>query len=252
MIYKRRSYIMPTFQYGTTAIEYDIEYAHDKKDISIIVEWMEGIRLIAPKDITAKQIEGIIQKKAPTILKKLNEVNEITEQPLPKEFISGEKFTYLGRNYRLKVYREEGLRKAKLSFARGRFIATVPDKMDEDEIRQQLIVLFKTWYLEHGKTKLQSRLNLYCAKMGVTPNDVQLKEQRMRWGTCTSDGNIYLNWRIIMSPMPIVDYVLVHELAHLKYMNHGNDYWSFVRSTLPDYEQRKEWLRVNGPTLTLE
>lgn len=88
--------------------------------------------------------------------------------------------------------------------------------------------------------------------MGVTLNDVQLKEQRMRWGSCTSEGNIYLNWRIIMSPMSIIDYVLVHELAHLRYMNHSNDYWNFVRSILPDYEQRKDWLRVNGPTLTLE
>ncbi|WP_427036595.1 M48 family metallopeptidase [Cytobacillus pseudoceanisediminis] len=243
---------MPTFQYGTTAIEYDIEYADDKKDVSIIVEWMEGIRLITPHGITDKQIEEIIQKKAPTILQKLKEINEITEPPLPKEFVSGEKFKYLGRNYRLKVYREDGLQKAKLSFTRGRFIATIPDKMDEDEKRQQLMGLFKTWYLEHGKSKIQSRLKMHGAKMGVTPNDVQLKEQRMRWGTCTAEGNIYLNWRIIMSPMPIVDYVLVHELAHLKYMNHTNDYWNFVRSILPDYEQRKEWLRVNGPTLTLE
>lgn len=247
-----RSYSMPTFQYGTTAIEYDIEYADDKKDVSIIVEWMEGIRLIAPTGVTDKQIEEIVRKKASTILQKLKEVNEITEPPLPKEFVSGEKFTYLGRNYRLKVYREKDLQKAQLSFARGRFIATVPHGMDENAKRQQLIELFKAWYLEHGKAKIASRLKLYCAKMGVTPNDVQLKEQRMRWGTCTSEGNIYLNWRIIMSPMSIVDYVLVHELAHLRYMNHSNEYWNFVRSILSDYEQRKEWLRINGPTLTLE
>ncbi|GAA3320995.1 hypothetical protein GCM10020331_034250 [Ectobacillus funiculus] len=162
------------------------------------------------------------------------------------------KFTYLGRNYRLKVYRQEGLEKAQLAFVRGKFIANVPRGIDESRKRQQLLKLFKTWYLEHGKAKVQSRLKLYCAKMGVTPNDVQLKEQRMRWGTCTSEGNIYLNWRIIMSPMSIVDYVLVHELAHLKYMNHSNEYWNFVGSILPDYAQRKEWLRINGPTLTLE
>lgn len=246
-----RSYCMPTFQYGTTAIEYDIEYADDKKDVSIIVEWMEGIRLIAPKGATAKQIEGIVQKKASTILQKLKEVNEITKPPLPKEFVSGEKFTYLGRNYRLKVHSEVGLQKSKLSFTRGKFIATVPNGINEVEKRQELLELFKIWYFEHGNAKIQSRLNLYCAKMGVIPNDLQLKEQRMRWGTCTSEGKIYLNWRVIMSPMPIVDYVLVHELAHLKYMNHNNDYWNFVRSILPDYELRKEWLRINGPTLTL-
>ncbi|MGG0577514.1 SprT family zinc-dependent metalloprotease [Priestia aryabhattai] len=243
---------MPTFQYGTTAIEYDIEYVDDKKDVSIIVEWMEGIRLIAPKGITDTQLEGIIQKKAPTIFNKLREINEITEPPLPKEFVSGEKFSYLGRNYRLKVYKENGLKKANLAFMRGRFIATVPSKMDKVEKNKQLLQLFKDWYLEHGTVKLKSRLELYCAKMGVTPHNVQLKEQKFRWGTCTQDGNIYLNWRITMSSIPIIDYVLVHELAHLKYMNHSNDFWNFVRSILPDYEQRKEWLRVNGPTLTLE
>ncbi|MEE6452545.1 SprT family zinc-dependent metalloprotease [Gottfriedia acidiceleris] len=243
---------MPTFQYGTTAIEYDLEYSENKKDVSIIVEWMEGIRIIVPKNITEKQVMDIMQKKASIILRKLKEVNQITEPPLPKEFVSGEKFTYLGRNYRLKVHKEAGLNKVKLDFLRGKFIATVPDRIDEDEKRQQLIDLFKTWYLEHGNVKIQSRLNLYCSKIGVTPNDVLLKEQRMRWGTCTSEGNIYLNWRIIMSPMPIVDYVLVHELAHLKYMNHSNNYWNLVRTILPDYEQRKEWLRLNGPTLTLE
>ncbi|PGT15171.1 M48 family metallopeptidase [Bacillus cereus] len=243
---------MPTFQYGTTAIEYDIEYADDKKDISIIIEWMESTRLIVPTGITDEQIEEIVRKKAPTIFQKLKEVNEITERPFPKEFVSGEKFAYLGRSYRLKVYKEEGLQKVQLKFVRGKFIATVPVGIDEAEKRQQLLELFKTWYLEHGKAKVRSRLKLYCAKMGVTPNDVQLKEQRMRWGTCTLEGNIYLNWRIIMSPMSIIDYVLVHELAHLRYMNHSNDYWNFVHSILPNYEQRKEWLRVNGPTLTLE
>ncbi|MGD6891356.1 M48 family metallopeptidase [Bacillus mobilis] len=243
---------MPTFQYGTTAIEYDIEYADDKKDVSIIVEWMEDIRLIVPTGITNEQVEEIIRKKAPTIFQKMKEVNEIIDPPLPKEFVSGEKFSYLGRNYRLKVYKEEDLKKSQLNFVRGKFIASVPAGIDETEKRRQLLGLFKTWYLEHGIAKLESRFQLYCAKMGVSPNDVQLKEQRMRWGTCTSEGNIYLNWRIVMSPMSIVDYVLVHELAHLKYMNHSNDYWNFVRSILPDYEQRKEWLRVNGPTLTLE
>ncbi|HHP5603568.1 TPA: M48 family metallopeptidase [Bacillus paranthracis] len=243
---------MPTFQYGTTAIEYNIEYADDKKDVSIIVEWMEDIRLIVPTGITNEQVEEIIRKKAPIIFQKIKEVNEIIDPPLPKEFVSGEKFSYLGRNYRLKVYREENLKKSQLNFVRGKFIASVPVGIDETEKRRQLLGLFKTWYLEHGIAKVESRLQLYCTKMGVSPNDVQLKEQRMRWGTCTPEGNIYLNWRIIMSPMSIVDYVLVHELAHLKYMNHSNDYWNFVRSILPDYEQRKEWLRVNGPILTLE
>ena len=134
---------MPTFQYGTTAIEYDIEYADGKKDVSIIVEWMEDIRLIVPTGITNEQVEEIIRKKAPTIFQKMKEVNEIIDPPLPKEFVSGEKFSYLGRNYRLKVYKEEDLKKSKLNFVRGKFIASVPVGIDETEKGRQLLGVFK-------------------------------------------------------------------------------------------------------------
>lgn len=87
--------------------------------------------------------------------------------------------------------------------------------------------------------------------MGLTPTSLLLKDQEKRWGSCTQKGELLINWRIMMAPLRIVDYVVVHEMAHLKIPDHSEAFWSFIRSVIPDYEERKEWLRVNGPMLNL-
>jgi predicted metal-dependent hydrolase len=147
----------------------------------------------------------------------------------------------------LKVYKDNGVRKPSLRFYQGKFTLEVHNLTAEDEMSS----LFKDWYIEHGKQKLQERVERYCYRMNVSPTKVQWKDQQARWGTCTKSSNIYLNWKLIMAPISIIDYVLVHELAHLRYMDHSKDYWTLVHLTLPDYEERKEWLRINGPKLCI-
>ncbi|MED1602414.1 SprT family zinc-dependent metalloprotease [Alkalihalophilus marmarensis] len=242
---------MPYFDYGNTTIEYELLHNSDKKDISIAIDWVNGVTITTPPDISNQQLQKILHKKAPWILNKWKAFNEITDKPSPKEFISGEKFPYLGRHYRLKVIRTEESAESGLSFNRGRFIAVAPKHCKEEERKEELFQAFKQWYCLYGSKKINERLHIYSEKMNVSPLKLQLKEQKMRWGTCTPEGAIYINWRVTMAPISIIDYLLVHELAHLKHQNHSKDFWQLVRSILPDYEERKEWLRVNGPTLTL-
>ncbi|OIJ22024.1 zinc metalloprotease [Anaerobacillus alkalidiazotrophicus] len=242
---------MPSFQYGNTALEYSLEVKPDKRDISISVEWLDGVRVIVPEGVEEDQLHSILYKKAPWILNKWNSFQEIVDPPLPKEYVSGEKFAYLGRNYRLKVHKRDDITQSTLVFKQGKFIANVPSSYADQEKNHELYELFKEWYKLHGEAKIKERLNIYCPKMGLSPSKIELKEQKMRWGTCTGDNAIYLNWRIVMAPLVIVDYLLVHELAHIKYPNHSKEYWQLVHSIMPDYEQRKEWLRINGPTLSL-
>lgn len=243
---------MPCFTYGNTTIDYQLDYRFDSKDITVIVEWLNGVKVTAPHDITEQQLQELLHKKAPWILSKWKAFDEITDKPAPKEFVSGEKFSYLGRNYRLKLYRHTDINKVDLVFYRGRFTGHVPASFSEDEKNNALSSAFKNWYLTQGEKKVPQRLKIYTEKMNITPGSIKLKEQKRRWGTCTPNGNIYVNWRIMMAPLPIVDYLLVHELAHLKYPNHSKDFWQLVRSIVPDYEQRKEWLRINGPRLSIE
>jgi predicted metal-dependent hydrolase len=242
---------MHSFQYGNTTIDYSVDYIKGKKDVSLSVCLTEGVKLVVPHGIDSDKLEGILYKKAPWILKKKNELNEVAAPPPPKEYVSGEKFAYLGRHYRLKVHKNETTINPTLSFKQGRFIAEIPTNMTDDNKVIKLSRLFKEWYITQGNRKIEERLNFYCPKMELEPSKIAFKEQQKRWGTCTKEGAVYLNWRIMMAPMSVVDYVLVHELAHLKYADHSADYWRFVRSILPDYEQKKDWLRINGQILTI-
>jgi predicted metal-dependent hydrolase len=243
---------MPSFKYGTTIIDYKLIRNPQTESVSIAVEWQNGVTITAPNSLPIDTINSTLYKKGTWILNKWYEVNEILEAPMPKEYVSGEKFAYLGRHYKLKVHKEDALKMTSVKLYRGRFLAYVPKNLSAKEQRDELYLAFKKWYILHGQTKVQERQNLYQQIMDVTALKVALKEQRMRWGTCTKEGAIYLNWRIVMAPVSVLDYVLVHELAHIKYPDHSNEFWRFVQSILPDFEQRKEWLRINGPKLSVD
>jgi predicted metal-dependent hydrolase len=243
---------MSSFSYGTTTIEYNLIRNPNINKVSIAVEWQNGVTVTAPDSLPVEEINNTLHKKGSWILNKWYEVNEIVNPPAPKEYVSGEKFAYLGRQYKLKVRKNNTVKKSSISFYRGHFIANVPANLSAKEQRDELYNEFKKWYIDHGQAKVQERLNMYSTIMNLSASKVSLKEQKMRWGTCTKEGAIYMNWRIMMAPMSVVDYILVHELAHIKYPDHSNDFWRLVQSILPDYEQRKEWLRINGPRLTIE
>jgi predicted metal-dependent hydrolase len=240
---------MATFQYGTTTIDYILSYKANKSDITVSVDWTNGVTVVAPEHIDLTVLEQALHKKAPWILKKLYEFNEIKLLSAAKEFLSGEKFPYLGRQYRLKVTPQEKIVEGTLTFNRGLFTAITPKKWDDIQRQQQLKALFQHWYYTHGQLKLEERQKLYSPKMECYPTKLVIKEQEMRWGSCTKNGTVNINWLILMAPMRIVDYVLVHELAHLKQPDHSPAFWATIQSILPDYESRKEWLRINGPTL---
>lgn len=242
---------MPTFQFGKTAIEYTLQQVKGKEDISIVVEWMEGVTVVAPDHLVQEEINRVLRKKATWILDKWNSLNKIKRPPAPLEFVSGEKLPYLGRYYRIKVKQNQDIDKVKVLFHQGKFYIETPTSADDIEHVPIIREALKSWYIQRAQVKAEERVKRYAQRLGVTPAKLAVKEQKFRWGTCTPQGAIYLNWRLFLAPMRVVDYVIVHELAHLRYADHSKNFWNLVRSILPDYEERKEWLRVNGPTLTI-
>lgn len=241
---------MPSIKYGTTTIEYSLEHKANKHDVTIAVEWNSGVSVVAPLEMNQDDLEIVIRKKCPWILMKLIEFREINDLQKPLEFLSGEKIQYLGRRYRLKVHPIPTDVKPELRFLNNRFVATIPSNMiaNQTQILRNLCV---AWLKSKGHEKLKERVKYYSNMMSLVPSQLIVKDQEKRWGSCTKSGAILINWRIMMAPMRIVDYVVVHELAHLKYQDHSSDFWKTIHSVMPDYEQRKEWLRINGPTLQL-
>ncbi|PSL42991.1 hypothetical protein B0H94_11274 [Salsuginibacillus halophilus] len=239
---------MPTLQYGTTEIQYCCFVQSERKDIKIAVDLVNGVVVYTPDHVAEDQLNQVLHQKAPWITQKLEELNEVQTAVAPKEFVSGEKLPYLGRHYRLKVLKEP-VQRASIQLKQGRFIAEVPQTWTQNQIEEALESKLITWYRHHGCKKVQARANYYQSLLGVTAQSLQLKTQDKRWGTCTSNGDIYINWRIVMAPMHVVDYVIVHELAHLLVPEHSEKFWQLVKSILPEYETSKEWLRVHGMEL---
>ncbi|WP_240339814.1 M48 family metallopeptidase [Halobacillus ihumii] len=239
--------ILPLLTYGTTDINY-VLYSQNRKDIKISVDLVNGVEVYTPENLEGAKVKELIKKKSPWILTKLRELNEVQISVQPKEFVSGEKFPYLGRHYRLKVHKEP-IEKAKLQFKQGKFIAVVLQNWSQEQTNHFLEGEFIQWYRTHGTSKIKERADKYQAILGVQSNSISLRTQHKRWGTCTPSGDIYINWRLVMAPVKVMDYVIVHELVHLLVAEHNEHFWKTVQSILPDYQQRKEWLRVHGMEL---
>lgn len=102
---------------------------------------------------------------------------------------------------------------------------------------------------ETAREALEQKLRYYAPKMGVTYGRISVKDQKTRWGSCSSEGNLNFNWRLIMAPPGVMDYVVVHELAHRKEMNHSRNFWKVVEEIMPDYQKYRKWLKENGNIL---
>lgn len=238
---------MPNIQFGTTTIKYKIRRSDERETLSIAVDPVEGVIVTSPEDVDEDKIRDVVKDRAGWIIEKQEDIKEILEPPLEKEFLSGEKLQYLGRRYRLKlVEKSEG---SSVNLKKGKFIITYPEGLEGKKRRRLVRNNLLEWYYEHAEDKLKERVDKYKDQVGVEPNSVKVKHQQKRWGSCTKNKDLLYNWRIIMAPMSIVDYVVVHELCHLKEKNHTDRFWRMLKSIIPDYEDRKEWLRVNGPRL---
>lgn len=242
---------MPALIFGTTSMEYTILEQPSKRDITIAVDWKTGVSVVVPEGTAQERIDAALRRKASWILRKLADFQEIKPLSTYHKFISGEKFLYLGRQYRMKVQAQDNMHDVSLVFQNGRFVATVPTSSTPTWRGEQLREAFRAWYITHGLIKVQQRMKLFAPRLGLAPSKVVVKEQQARWGSCTKAGIININWRVLMAPMKIVDYVVVHELSHMIHADHSAEFWTVVSSVMPDYDERKEWLRIYGATLQL-
>ena len=236
-----------TLYFGSTPIPYTVTESAMRKTVNLSVE-QGSVSVLIPKDTEKDIYEGILRKKAPWILKQLEDYKAIKERGRDLQFRSGEKLPYLGRYYRLRVISSACVTPS-LRFLNGRFEAIVPEGSSIEDQREQLYPLYSKWVQERGQQFIEKRIPRFTQKLGQAPTEVVVRKMEKRWGSCTPQHKILLNWHIFLAPVTIIDYVIAHELAHLKEMNHTHAYWETLRMLVPDYEERKEWLRINGNQL---
>ncbi|OGI24859.1 MAG: metal-dependent hydrolase [Candidatus Melainabacteria bacterium RIFOXYA12_FULL_32_12] len=221
----------------------DITYSlkqSKRKTMSIYVERDGAVSVLAPDELSVPEIEQVIASKKYWIHKQKAELELLNLSKVEREFVSGESFLYLGRPYTLKVVEDLDV---PLKLYQGYLHLRKSDIKRGTE-------LFKEFYKTKGTTKIIERINLYKDMIGVNPKNIRIMELKSRWASC-SERSLNFNWKVMMAPLTIIDYIVVHELTHFIHPNHTEAFWNSVDKVLPDYWERKNWLKDNGASLDL-
>jgi hypothetical protein len=230
-----------------TSLNFDYKVIKtDRRRTASIAVKDNAVLVTVPRTLSDDKVHAIVVKKKTWIKDKLNYYEQTQNLSKTKEYISGEGFAYLGRNYRLKVL------SGKLSgvqFKNGKLVVHIPKEYSKSRKESTVKKLLEQWYQERALVKLQEKTKRLARKVGVEPKSVTIKSYKGRWGGCNSKQELFFNWKIIIAPNRIVDYVVTHELVHLIHHDHGKSYWKRLKSVFPEYEDCKEWLKVNGRNL---
>ena len=242
---------MAHINYGTKRIEYSVKRGKRKKTVAINVMPTAQTIVLAPHSLNKEKIKEIVKKKAKWILEKQTYFKQLTTLFPEKEFISGEQILFLGRKYRLKIrdVQREGSKVPRL-IGRRIFIS-INRHLKRKEKKEIIKDILVKWYFSKSVEMIEQRVKRYGKRLGVIPRDIKVKDQKKRWGSCSNNSILRFNWRIVMAPISIVDYIVVHELCHLKIKNHSSDFWKLMSLVLPDYQERRDWLKNNAPLLKL-
>ena len=218
----------------------------DRKTIEIVVERDASLVLKAPPTATIERAKQFVTAKRPWVYRKLAEKDALTGPPVVKQFVEGEGFAYLGRSYRLTLITDPGAKEG-VRLERGRF--HLPSKEAD-----RGAAAMRRWYAKVGGQWLRHRIRPWAARLGEEAVEVEVRDLGYRWGSArpaTGPQRINLHWATLQLPPSLIDYVLVHELAHLQETNHTPDFWKIVARLMPIYETHKTTLATNGKTIWL-
>ncbi|HNV04905.1 MAG: hypothetical protein BWX56_01340 [Euryarchaeota archaeon ADurb.Bin023] len=223
----------------------------DKKNIGIIIKPDGTVVVTAPRYLSEKQINDVVQKKAVIIRNRLYQIKENLEKSVKKKIEDGESILFMGKTYRIRIKEDEFIPSLRINLIED-FMdiflnPNIPLELKSSLKREKTI----DWYKQQAKNILTERTSSYARLMKLSFSSIRIKEQNSRWASCSNIGNLNYNWKIIMAPVPVIDYIIVHELSHLVEMNHSSNFWNIVSSVLPDYKERKDWLKTFGPVLEI-
>lgn len=221
----------------------------NRKTIGISLSLSYGVKVSAPRKVSDKQIAEVLKGKAAWIIEKLSYLENIKSEMPQIKFTDGEKLSVLGREYALKINTSPVINSASVSISDNYLLVSLPQNIPDRKpelIRSYVI----NWYKNFAKEVVSERINLYAKKLDVIPSNLLIKDLKSIWGSCTGKNAINISWKIIMAPLDIVDYLIVHELTHIKIKNHSKNFWNLAESILPNYKECSKWLKINGHKLS--
>ncbi|WP_225334804.1 M48 family metallopeptidase [Halomicrobium urmianum] len=218
-------------------IEYEVRHSTDATKPRIDVD-IHGVKVVLPESEGEAPTE-LLRDNAAWVVEKTREYDRYREQAPKRRFEEGEFFPYLGKPHEVVVEQRPSS-----SVVDGK-LRLSEWHVEDTSIERGL----ETLYRRNARQRFKRRADHFAEKMGVEYDQIEIRNQRTRWGSCSTNGTLGLNWRLMMAPPEIIDYIIVHELAHLREANHSSAFWSLVAEYDPEYESHAEWLVENSARL---
>jgi predicted metal-dependent hydrolase len=219
-------------------LDYDIVRT-DRKTIGITVERDRKVVVRAPRQASDEAVTAAVNSKRLWIWQKVRDPHKYPEPQPHKEYVSGETFLYLGEQYSLQLSpRATG----EVRLSGSQFHLARQDRKQGDS-------MFRTWYLQQARQQLSPRIAALAHEMGLRYTRIWVRDLKYRWGSCSPGGTLSFNWRIIQAPTVVIDYLIVHELAHVLEPNHSEDFWNIVAVHVPGWKKARGWLKEHGSKL---
>lgn len=226
-----------------TDLEYTITRSPKRRTLTITVERDRTIVVRAPQGMADEEVRRHVDEKRQWILEKLRDPQKYIDRRHPpgKEVVNGESALYMGRDYQIELT-ETGSGKVEFD---DRFLVPRAHQHRRREVLRE-------WYEQEAWQRIIPRVEQHARELGVTFSSARIVDNRYRWGSCTVGDRVTFNWRLIKAPMFVIDYVIIHELAHLIEGNHTPAFWNIVRARTPTMEKARTWLKEHGQVLEEE
>lgn len=228
-------------------LQYTIVRSKRRKTAAIIIRPDSSIEVRVPGNMRESAIANLIATKRSWINTKQAELKHCEINRPTHSYREGEQFLLRGEYLTLII--DEG--RKMIGVDGDKFRVTVPPGLTGDDRSEYVRTKLHSFYIDEALRFLRERSFLLGRKNGLLPAYIGVKEYKSRWGCCFNDGRIYFNWKLILAPEQIIDYVIIHELCHLRVRNHSKEYWQMVAAILPDWQANRNWLRRNGHGLEL-
>ncbi len=213
-----------------------------RKTISLQIGNNSEVTICAPHFTPAGEINRFVREKQNWIQRTIRKQTSL--RPKEKEYITGELFYYLGESFPLEVFFEESARRG-LVFWRGRFYLNSP-KAEVDGKS-----FFISWYKKKAGEYLSKRVEFFSRQFSLQPRQIKITSAGQRWGSCSEDNNLSFSFRLIMAPPAVIDYVVVHELMHIREKSHSSRFWKLIKAVMPEYKTHRHWLKEESPKFIL-
>jgi predicted metal-dependent hydrolase len=231
---------------GGQHVPYILRVSARARRLRLVVRPGSGLEVVVPRGLSPAAHEPFLREKERWILATLERVTRESAAAAPQPVVEGRRLSFAGRELRLALRTGAPAGRFRAGLSSDTLTLTLPHS-DPELARSALEV----WYRRQAPRVFAERLHVCNQRYGFSYGRVSVKGQKSRWGSCSRLGNLNFNWRLLLAPLPVLDYVVIHELCHLKELNHGPRFWKLVALGCPDYAAHRRWLRVHGKELVI-